>query len=73
MLQNFKQLTFIPVFQILLPIYFQTWKKLVLAIRGKGDMRIKDVKMMTSFAHTGVNESLNAHHNKYFTKEVHFG
>jgi len=50
-----------------------SWKKLVMAIRGKRDLRLKDLQMMTSFTHTGINESLNSHHNKYFTKEIHFG
>jgi hypothetical protein len=47
--------------------------KIVAAIRGKNDLRIKDARMMTSFTHTGINESLNSHHNKYFNKDIFFG
>ncbi len=34
------------------------------AIRGRGDSRLRDLAMMTEFAHTGPNEALNALRNK---------
>jgi hypothetical protein len=48
-------------------------KKLIMAIRGHKDSRLRDLEMMTEFQHTGVNESLNALHNVYFTKSTSFG
>jgi hypothetical protein len=35
-------------------------KKLIGAIRGKKDCRLKDLPMMTEFQHTSINESINA-------------
>jgi hypothetical protein len=43
-------------------------KKLVSALRGKNDSRIKDIDMMTENQHTSRNESLNAEHNVHFSK-----
>ncbi len=34
------------------------------AIRGRVDSRLRDLAMMTEFAHTGPNEALNAMRNK---------
>jgi hypothetical protein len=39
-------------------------KKVDQAIRGRGNRRLKDLDMMTVFAHTGPNETLNALRNK---------
>jgi len=39
-------------------------KKVELAICGRGDSRLRDLGMMTIFAHTRPNEALNALHNK---------
>jgi hypothetical protein len=35
-------------------------KKLIGAIRGKKDCRLKDLPMMTEFQHTSINENINA-------------
>jgi hypothetical protein len=35
-----------------------------MAIRGRGDSRLKDLDMMGYFSHTGCNESLNSLHIK---------
>ncbi len=43
---------------------FQAVKKVDQAIRGKGNRRLKDLDMMTVFAHTGPNEMLNSLRNK---------
>jgi hypothetical protein len=43
-------------------------RKLVGAIRGKNDCRLKDLDMMTEFQHTSTNESINALHNVYLSK-----
>jgi hypothetical protein len=48
-------------------------KKLVLAIRGKKDCRLKDLEMMTEFHHTGTNEQINNLHNCYLPKSCSFG
>jgi hypothetical protein len=48
-------------------------KKLVLAIRGHKNSRLKDLEMMTEFQHTGTNEAINALHNVYFPKSTSFG
>ena len=48
-------------------------KKIVAALRGKKDCRIKDISMMTEFNHTGVNEQLNNLHNVYLPKNCFFG
>jgi hypothetical protein len=48
-------------------------KKLVLAIRGHKDCRLKDLQYMTEFQHTSVNEQLNNIHNIYLPKSVCFG
>jgi hypothetical protein len=34
------------------------------AVRGKGDVRLKDLAMMGFFSHTGCNEVLNNLHTK---------
>jgi hypothetical protein len=43
---------------------FQAVKKVDQAIRGRGNRRLKDLDMMTVFAHTGPNETLNSLRNK---------
>jgi len=48
-------------------------KKLVKAIRGHRDSRLKDLECMTEFQHTGPNEWINALHNMYFPKSTSFG
>jgi hypothetical protein len=48
-------------------------RKLVVAIRGKGDSRLKDLALMTEFQHTGTNENINSLHNKYLPKSCAFG
>jgi hypothetical protein len=48
-------------------------KKIVLALRGHKDSRLKDLEMMTTFQHTSENESINALHNVYFPKSTSFG
>jgi hypothetical protein len=48
-------------------------KKLVLAIRGNKDCRIKDLQFMTEFQHTGTNEQINNLHNVYLPKSCSFG
>lgn len=48
-------------------------KKLVLAIRGRKDSRLKDLMLMTEFQHTGTNEQLNNLHNVYLPKSCSFG
>jgi hypothetical protein len=47
-------------------------KKLVAAIRGRKDCRLKDLEMMTEFQHTSTNENINARHNVYFPKSYAF-
>jgi hypothetical protein len=48
-------------------------KKLILAIRGRKDCRLKDIPMMTEFQHTSINESINALHNVYLPKSNSYG
>jgi hypothetical protein len=48
-------------------------KKLVQAIRGNKDCRLKDLEMMTEFQHTGTNEQINNLHNCYLPKSCSFG
>jgi hypothetical protein len=48
-------------------------KKLLLAIRGHKDSRLKDLAMMTEFQHTGTNEQINNLHNVYLPKSCSFG
>jgi hypothetical protein len=48
-------------------------KKLIRALRGNNDARLRDLQMMTHFQHTGTNESINALHNVYLTKSTSFG
>ncbi len=48
-------------------------RKLVLAIRGNKDSRLKDLEMMTEFHHTGTNEQINNLHNCYLPKSCSFG
>jgi hypothetical protein len=43
-------------------------KKLVMALRGNKDSRLKDLEMMTEYQHTSTNESINALHNVYLSK-----
>jgi len=47
-------------------------KKLVMAIRGNKDSRLKDLEMMTEYQHTSTNESVNALHNVYLSKSYAF-
>jgi hypothetical protein len=42
----------------------QAVKKVDQAVRGYGGSRVRDLPMMTVFAHTGRNENLNSLHNK---------
>jgi solute carrier family 8 (sodium/calcium exchanger) len=48
-------------------------KKLVLAIRGNKDCRLRDLQYMTEFQHTSINEQLNNLHNMYLPKHTSFG
>jgi hypothetical protein len=48
-------------------------KKLVLALRGHKDCRLKDLQNMTEFQHTSINEQLNHIHNIYLPKSISFG
>jgi solute carrier family 8 (sodium/calcium exchanger) len=48
-------------------------KKLVLAIRGHKDCRLRDLQYMTEFQHTSINEQLNNLHNIYLPKHTSFG
>ena len=48
-------------------------KKLVLALRGYKDSRLKDLPQMTEFQHTTTNEQLNKIHNTYLPKHTFFG
>jgi solute carrier family 8 (sodium/calcium exchanger) len=48
-------------------------RKLVLAIRGPKDCRLKDLEFMTEFQHTGINEQINSLHNVYLPKSCSFG
>jgi hypothetical protein len=48
-------------------------KKLVAAIRGIKDCRLKDLALMTEFQHTGTNENINSLHNVYLPKSCSFG
>lgn len=48
-------------------------KKLVQAIHGRKDCRLKDIPMMTEFQHTSINESINALHNVYLPKSNSYG
>jgi hypothetical protein len=48
-------------------------KKLVTALRGKNNCRLKDLEFMTEFQHTGTNESINSLHNVYLPKSCSFG
>ena len=43
-------------------------KKLVSALCGKNNCRLKDMDMMTECQHTSRNESVNAEHNVFFSK-----
>ncbi len=47
--------------------------KVILAIRGNKDCRLKDVDMMSEFQHTGTNEQINNLHNCYLPKSCSFG
>jgi len=40
-------------------------KKLVAAIRGRKDCRLKDLEMMTEFQHTSMNENISTRHKSY--------
>jgi solute carrier family 8 (sodium/calcium exchanger) len=48
-------------------------KKLVLAIRGHKDCRLRDLQYMTEFQHTSINEQLNNLHNIYLPKHTSYG
>jgi solute carrier family 8 (sodium/calcium exchanger) len=48
-------------------------KKLVLALRGYKDSRLKDLRQMTENQHTSKNEQLNNVHNIYMPKHTFFG
>lgn len=48
-------------------------RKLVMAIRGPKDCRLKDLTFMTEFQHTGINEQINSLHNVYLPKSCSFG
>jgi hypothetical protein len=48
-------------------------KKLVLALRGYKDSRLKDLRQMTENQHTCKNEQLNNVHNIYMPKHTFFG
>jgi solute carrier family 8 (sodium/calcium exchanger) len=48
-------------------------KKLVQALRGHKDCRLKDLPFMTEFQHTSTNEQLNKLHNVYLPKSSSFG
>jgi hypothetical protein len=48
-------------------------KKLIAAIRGRKDCRLRDLSMMTEFQHTSINESINALHNVYLPKCNSYG
>ena len=48
-------------------------KKLVQALRGYNDSRLKDLRHMTEFQHTSRNEQLNNVHNIYLPKHTYFG
>jgi hypothetical protein len=49
-------------------------KKLIGAIRGKKDCRLKDLPMMTEFQHTSINENINARQGwkktRFFKKKL---
>jgi hypothetical protein len=47
-------------------------RKLVQALRGPKDSRLKDLAFMTEFQHTGVNEQINSLHNVYLPKSCAF-
>jgi hypothetical protein len=47
-------------------------KKLVHALRGPKDCRLKDLNYMTEFQHTGTNEAINSLHNVYLRKSTYF-
>ena len=49
------------------------YKKLVLALRGYKDSRLKDLNHMTENLHTSRNEQLNNVHNVYLPKHTFFG
>jgi hypothetical protein len=49
------------------------YKKLVLALRGYKDSRLKDLNHMTENLHTSKNEQLNNVHNMYLPKHTFFG
>jgi hypothetical protein len=48
-------------------------KKLVQALRGHKDCRLKDLQNLTEFQHTSINEQLNHIHNIYLPKSISFG
>lgn len=48
-------------------------KKVVLALRGYKDCRLRDLEFMTEFQHTSINEQLNNLHNVYLPKSTSFG
>jgi hypothetical protein len=50
-------------------MFLQAVRKVEMAIRGKGDCRLKDLRMMTVFNHTGNNEVFNSVHNKVYNSK----
>jgi len=48
------------------------YKKLVKAVRGYNDSRLKDLPHLTEFQHTSVNEQLNNVHNSYLDKATFY-
>jgi solute carrier family 8 (sodium/calcium exchanger) len=48
------------------------YRKLVAALRGKADCRLKDLDHLTEFQHTSVNEQLNNVHNIYLDKATFY-
>jgi hypothetical protein len=50
----------------------EPYKKLVSALRGKNDCRLKDLAQLTECHHTSVNEQLNNIHNIYAPKHTFF-
>ncbi len=50
-----------------------SYNKVLMAIRGPKDCRLKDLPFMTEFQHTGINEQINSLHNVYLPKSCSFG
>lgn len=48
-------------------------RKLVAALRGPNNCRLKDLELLTEFQHTGTNENINSLHNKYLPKSCSYG